>query len=373
MYTNQQRKPKSQHGRKLFTPLLIGLIALSGCVKEDFSDCPEPGQGIVLRYRYDLNMDYADRFAEKVENLQAFIFGQNGILCDTLVPFVGAGTITSDWERSVDLSPGTYSIVTWAGTDPFYSHYYTTGANDEVNRPKITIGGTRLDEFRLFLNCLPIDNTDQVYPNVRNFEDLYHGLVQQVVVNPEGFTTITTSLVKDTKAIHVKITGLSNLDADVHPDDFELSIAGRNGHYRYDNLINEQASQIIYTPYQTRLGNDEWIADIKTMRLMKPETDPFANALMLLNIVYKPTNMVICHDVDLVDMILSGKIPARDSNGDYIKDDQGQQVYVSPTSEYLDRQDLFELTYEIEKSSDDNLIFTIYVNGWKITNIYPVP
>ena len=364
---------------KIFLPLwTIGILALSGCVKEDLADCPEPEQGVILKYRYDLNMDYADKFAERVENLQAFIFDAEGILRDKLVPFVGKGTIVPNWERRIDLAPGNYSVVTWAGSDKFYDHFYLTAANEDAAdfAPGVTIGRTRLEDLRMFLKYRLLDGsrTGQKRPNATNIKDLYHGLVQNVAVQAEGFTTITTPLTKDTKTVRIRIDGLSKLGNNVAPGDFEMSIAGRNSHYRYDNAINEQASLLTYVPYQSQVQNGALHTEIKTLRLMKPQSDPFSNAPLLLSIRYIPTGLVICQDVDMVGLILDGKIPARDSQGMYQTDDEGEPILVSPTLEYLDRQDVFDVVFEISKDPNgDELIFTVYVNGWKVTNMYPVP
>lgn len=355
----------------------VFFLALSGCVKEDLSDCPEPEQGIVLRYRYDLNMDYADKFAERVENLQAFIFDGEGILRDTLVPPVGAGTITPGWERKVNLPAGDYSIVTWAGSDNFYDHYYHASSNGDASgyRPGVILGRTRLEDMKMFLKYEPAsDFPDDKTPCDADLKDLYHGMVQHVTVPAEGFTAITTPLVKNTNTIRIRIDGLPKLRSGANEGDFELSVTGCNSHYKYDNTIGDEASSLRYIPSRSRIENGSLHADIRTLRLMRPESDPLGNASMLLDIRYKPGRLDICKDVNLVDLILSGKIPARDAQGNLLTDSEGKQEYVSPTLEYLDRQDLFEIVYEIEENpADGSPVFTVYVNDWKITHIYPVP
>lgn len=354
----------------------IILFALSGCVKEDLSDCPEPEQGIILSYRYELNMDYVDKFAEQVENLQAFIFDNNGILRDTLIPFVGNGDIVPKWERKVNLPQGDYSIVTWAGSKDFYAHYYPAAANEDAMEffKGVTIGQTRLEEMRMFLEYeqLP-ENSEQNAPCDANIKELYHGIEQHVTVLPEDFTAVNTPLIKNTNTVRIRIDGLSTIGSNINKDDFELTITGCNSHYKYDNTIGEKAATLRYTPCQSRVEGGSLHADIRTLRLMRPASDPFDNATLILNIRYKPTGMEICKNVNLVDLILSGMIPARDVQGNLLTDSEGNQEYTSPTLEYLDRQDLFEIVYEITKDPNgDSLVVTVYVNDWKITNIYPV-
>lgn len=361
--------------KKLRILLVAGLCMLSGCIKEDLSDCPGNCPGLILRYRYDLNMDYTDKFVEKVENLQSYIFDQDGILRDTLLPFVEAGMITPDFERRIDIGAGTYTILTWAGSDKYYGHYFMSTSNSNVPglTPDVVIGQTRLEDLRLFLrNNASSGTSDQVVPCEAKLRDLYHGLVQQVTVKSDELTVVTTPLVKNTNTIRIRITGLSKLNSSAVSEDFDMNIRGNNGHYRYDNNINEQSAQLIYTPCQTRLGSDTLMTDIRTLRLMKPDSDPFNNGLLQLDITYKPTGLVICRNLNLVDLILSTRIPARDSQGNFLTDGLGNRNYVLPTLEYLDRQDLFELEFKITEDNAGILQIIVYVNGWQITNIYPI-
>lgn len=357
-------------------PCAVALFALTGCIKEYLAECPDYEQGVILGYRYDLNMDYADKFAERVESLQAFIFDENGILYDTLTPLIGTGTILPGWERKVNLPAGTYSIVTWAGSDGFYDHYYPATANADASGflPGVNIGLTRLEDMRMFIRYESLTGvSEHNRPCEANIKDLYHALERSVTVPSAGFTPVTTPLVKNTNTIRIRIDGLEKIGTTVAPEDFELSITGCNSHYTYDNTIPEKASSLKYTPYQSRKEGSSLYADIRTLRLMRPASDPFDNASLLLNIHYKPHGLEICRDVDLVELILSGKIPARDAQGNLLTDPDGHQLYTSPTLEYLDRQDLFEIVYEISESpTDGSLTVTVYVNGWKIANIYPV-
>lgn len=365
--------PSATRSIRRLSFLAIGLLCLSGCIKEDLSDCPEFGPGIILKYRYDLNMDYADKFAERVENLQAFIFDREGILRDTLTPPADKSMIVPGWERRVNLAPGTYSILTWAGSDLFREHYFVAPGHystPEFTR-KVEIGSTRLDQLRLLLKTnAPTADPSDLTPCSEQIKDLYHGLVQNITVDSKGFTTITTPLVKNTKTLRIRIEGVTNLDRTPNIDGFELSLVGSNSHYKFDNTIGEASRKLTYMPYGRSLEQGVFLSNIKTLRLMKPAADPFTNYLLQLNIKYTPTDIEICKDLNLVDLILSGRIPARDSQGNLLLDEQGQQLYTSPTLEYLDRQDVFDLKFVVEKQND-KLIVTVLVNDWKISNIYP--
>lgn len=272
----------------------------------------------------------------------------------------------------MDLAPGTYSVVTWAGSDKFYDCYYTSeeSAYPEISKPGVVIGKTKIEDFRMFLNYLKTYD-DNATPTTSTFKDLYHGVAQNVVVKENEKILVVTNLVKNTNIVKITIDNIQNLNSHVSATDFEISISGRNGHYKYDNNINERAHLINYAPFKMQIVDGSFVADINVMRLMKPPVDDFENCKTLLTIIYKPTGMYICKDVNLVDLILSGRIPAQDSEGKFIVGQDGKYVFVAPSIDYLDRQDNYEIKYEITKSDDGNFVFTVYVNDWRISKIYP--
>lgn len=375
MANKNQHRPFTRRCILLVSILTFGMCFLSSCTKEDLSDCPEPGSGIILKYRYDLNMDYADKFAERVENLQAFIFDSDGVLKDTLTPFVTKGIIVPGWERRVDIAPGTYSILTWAGSDNFRNHFINTPGHHTTPEflDKVEIGKTKLSELRVYLDCISLLDESTYLPREADIKDLYHGLIEDVTVKPNEVTWVTTPLVKNTNTINISIEGVSLLNSTDNPDEFDVTLTGRNSHYKYTNTINEEARELTYMTYERMIEGDVFQSKSKTLRLMKLDSDPFDCSLLLLNIKHKPSAMVIAQNINLVDLILSGKIPARDAQGNYILDENGEQLYTTPSLEYLDRQDVFDLKFKISESPyDDSLIVTVFVNDWKITNIYPV-
>lgn len=365
--------------RKSFFALLSfgALLALQGCIKEDVADCPGVSQGVVLKYRFDLNMDYADRLGDRVAYLQAYIFDANGVLFDTLKP-PAKTEIANGYQRQVGLAPGTYTVLTWAGDEEVLKTFCIAHENDITNEESCgaIIGQTRLEDLRMFLKYTGGRTDDSVAsPCACPFNDLFHGLVRSVTVKAGEYTEVPTALVKNTNVIRIIVSGLSALTPAgraAEESDFDIRISGRNGHYKYDNLVGEYAARMEYTPFGFSVEGDAFKGEVKTMRLMRPRTDPFSNALLSLDVVYKPSNLVVCQGLDVVGAILQAKIPARDSEGHIITGSEGDPVMELPTLEYLDRQDHFDIEFKAEKASGGQLTFTVYVDGWKVTNIYPV-
>lgn len=357
--------------------LLLSSVILNGCLKEDLSHC-EDNSGVILAYRYDMNMHYTDLFGEMVKGLKAYVFNEQGILCDTLIPPVFPQDLVNGYERQIKLSPGKYTVVTWAG-DHEFTHSFTHACENETLSSKftagVTIGRTKLSDFRMFLRYTELPgNNDIATPDETLFNNLFHGIAKDFQVLPNQMTRVPVSLIKNTNTIRLKLSNLHVLGAVAFSaEDFNVTITSRNGHYRSDNLVAEYARKLIYTPYDSYIDADSLKSETKVLRLMDiaQSDDPHGNAPMLLNIDYIPANLSICVDLDIVKTILSGKIDARDNQGNLLMED-GKPMKVAPSSEYLDRQDIFDIELKVEKGPEDNLIVTVFVNGWKITNIYPV-
>lgn len=353
----------------------VVLLPLYGCIYEDLPECP-PQNGVILSYDFLCNMEYEDELGEAVQDLKTFVFDSNGILCDTLCPPVGAGELCLGWQRKIDLAPGMYTIVTWAGSEEFDQDFQilqSTCATDEsVCSP--VIGKTNLKDFRVFLNySINLADNDRAIPQTRQFKDLFHGLAENVVVEKDKETLVHTSLIKNSNVVRVGISGWSKtgINSENIQENWDIHISGRNGHYKYDNTIKEYAPLLTYTTYDMNLSSDTVYAYIKVMRLMGEEEDSFSNAPLYLDVVYKPTNLVVCRNLDIIKVILDSRIPLRDEKGNIDTDSNGDPIMVLPGVEYLDRQDFYTIDFE-ETESEGNIRFTIYVNGWKVQDIYPV-
>lgn len=358
--------------RLLFITIL-NLALLSSCVDESYEDCPSDLQsGVNLKYDYLLNMDYKNLFQQQVADLKAFIFDDKGILCDTLTPAVVNNQLTNDWSRAIKLAPGTYSIVTWGGNGHFERSFKFAHENrpSDLTAEGVVIGQTKIEDLRTFLRYdLDPENLNEATPRTDDFNELFYGIQKNIVVTSKEYTTVNTSLIKDSKTVRVKVNKLSNISNSTFADsDFAILLTGRNGHYKADNQTNEANHLIRYTPYLSEIKEDALQADIKTLRLRRFEAENPFSAPMLLTVVYKPKNMTVCKNLDIVDLLLNSKIPARDSEGKIQTDANGETIWIGVTTEYLDRQDLFEFAFEKENG---NIDFTVLVNGWKIVNIVP--
>lgn len=343
--------------------------------------CDVPQNGLRLSYDYRLNMSYTDLFSDSVDALDTYVFNADGVLC-AIVSFGESEVLSNGWKHRVELDPGKYSVVTWAGNGDYAEHYAVAHSNESQQSPfagGVEIGKTTIDDLRIFLMATQFeDNPDKASPDTAQFDDLFYGSISNVEVKPQAMTEVNIPLVKDTNTIRLKIVGLSKLRSlqdigrELTAEDFEVRIAGRNGHYKSDNLVGEYARQIIYTPHNAAVADNTLTTDVKVLRLMKSAADDVFPLSLTMDITCKPLNRSIRENMDIVQTIFESKIDARDSQGNIRTDSEGNPIKVYPDSEYLDRQDMFEITLVLELDPIYDLVVSVYINGWKLSGVFPV-
>ena len=102
--------------RRYFSFLLLACFAVSCNVYEDFEGCPS---GFSVQFVYTYNMMNVDAFAEEVNNVTLFIFDENGLFVKKQYE-EGEALKKEGYRMLVDLEPGTYQLVTWAGMNEKY-------------------------------------------------------------------------------------------------------------------------------------------------------------------------------------------------------------------------------------------------------------
>lgn len=343
--------------------------------------CDVSQSALRLSYDYRLNMSYTDLFGDSVDALDSYIFNADGVLC-AIVSSGQSEVLGNGWKHRVELDPGKYSVVTWAGNGDYADHYAVAHSNESQQSPfagGVEIGKTTIDDLRIFLLATQFaDNSDKASPDTAQFDDLFYGSISDAEVKPQVTTDVKIPLVKDTNTIRLKIVGISKLRSlqdigrELTAEDFDIRITGRNGHYKSDNLVGEYARQIIYLPHNAAVADNTLTADVKVLRLMKGTADDAYPASLTMDITCEPLDRIIRENMDIVETIFESKIDARDSQGNIRTDSEGNPIKVYPDPDYLDRQDLFEITLVLELDPVYDLVVSVYINGWKLSGIYPV-
>lgn len=311
--------------RLLTLPILL-LLLLMGCTKEDQSICVTP---ITFHCYFDFNNQNIDQFSKLVNKVDLYIFDQSGLLVrhvsetkDLLPP---------DYRITVsDMPKGVYSAVlygTVSGNDGV-----TIGAKQgDLNTVLLPMqeGQSRITDLRMMLNSIS-GQTD------KDLNTVLHGIVPSFDVTNEP-KTHPVSFIRDTHTVNLKIEGLEYLATKRSPsipsEDVSLRIEANNKAFLYDNTIDMELGQVVYSPFSQSYTEEVLTAELSVLRLLKEY--PFTLK------IHEGNKLI--WQMNLTAEIL--KSP------DYT------------TNEDLDREDTFIVRIKVTTAGD----ITVIVNGWTTT------
>lgn len=318
---------------KLFIFFTV-LIFMQSCIDDDDSHCND--SALRLRFRYTLNNQYTDLFGAEVHQVTVYVF-------DAKDKYVGSYTesgdkLASNYIMTIPLPKGSYRAVVFCDNlntfsagriDPRTNSFYS----------ELQAGVTSMADFRIMLNSKAGTDGYLIPESVPG--ELYAGYVYEALSTRDVSHITDVDLMKDTKNIILKISGLDYLArAAVIPDVYITAI---NGRYNHDNSIDKSHGTLKYTPHDTSVVGNKMNSYLKTMRLVT------GHAPML--VIKHPSASGYVFNRDITELILS------------------TPKYV--TQEDIDREDTF--VFEINFSqADNNIEISILINGWKINTVIPV-
>lgn len=324
---------------------------------EEEEECPV---SYSVKFRYDLNMKWADAFANEVKSVHLYAFDKNG----TLV-WQGAekgDALASDgYKMDLPLEAGDYRLLAWCGLDN------NEETSESFTVPEARIGVTRIEELSCRLNrqydSIGAYSKDPLY-------SLFHGMLDvNLPANEEGGEYIyTMPLTKNTNHIRIILQHLSGEPVNVN--DFTFRIVEENGLMAHDNsLLSDEI--ITYLPYNlssgtASMGPNDYpeaasgqglealsatsqtsvsvaIADISTARLMAGR-----KTYLIIEKVEGGDTPVAC--IPLTDYAL------------LLKDGYGHKM---TDQEYLDREDEYALTFFLDRNKYW-IGTSIIINSWKL-------
>ncbi|WFE83009.1 FimB/Mfa2 family fimbrial subunit [Parabacteroides chongii] len=239
--------------------MMIAGMGLTAC--DYFSDDSLKPCEYRLHFVYDYNMKFADAFQHEVERATLFICDNKG---NYIMQQDFNGNALKANNIKLDLEPGTYYTVTWAGL-----------SEQSYSMPELTPGTTTLQDLRLrTLREADATQRDELSP-------LWHSL-DTLVITRDKHEDKTISLAKNTNKLRFVLQDTDGNCMDVR--DFTFEIKADNGYMDYDNSLLEDPV-ITYLPYMTKnvniaegdsiMGKPAMqtvaVAEMNTMRLMAGE------------------------------------------------------------------------------------------------------
>lgn len=352
--------------------LLASLTSCDNAIYDDEGDCDVIYR---LRFRYDMNMKFADAFSHEVKSVRLYAFDTD----DKLVwqtEESGERLAQEGYDIILPLQPGDYKLMAWCGLDN----------GESFTVPQIDLGDTR-DPLQCRLNRTQHPEDGAV--STEDLHPLFHGTLE--VNLPEdingGEYVYTMPLTKDTNVFRVVLQHLSGKD--IEADDFTFKIEDNNGWLHHDNslLDDENITYHAWSVYSGSAGVDAPEARLseglsvvrcplsdensengkrKTENGTRAITDVkvavaelTVSRLVQRDWTVNPKPMLTIRKAD--DGELVARIPIIDYallvKGNYNRDMSDQ--------EYLDRQDEYNMTFFLDENNHW-LSTTIIINSWRV-------
>ena len=326
-------------GLKIWTLLLFFAGSLASCnvLTEEEKDC-----ALYVRFKYDMNMNFADAFQNAVNSVTLYAF-KDGVLAYQRTE-EGELLKQNGYRMRIDEIPyrekHKYDYITWAGEPD----------NESFTIPVLTVGKSTKEDLFCQLNRAGngVVSTD--------LEDLFHGMTNGQDYSRSASSAagdeVVIPLTKNTNNIRIVLQHLSGKPVDVNKLNF--TITDKNGLMNYDNMLLGE-DVITYKAWHKAQGSagigeqqegvitevNLALADLTVARLMADE-EP------ILVVTNDEEEMVI--RIPLVDYALLYKRLRYED---------------MPDQEFLDRQDEYNMTFFLDENYRWINQF-IYINSWKV-------
>ena len=224
--------------------LAASVMSLSSCGNALFDDEGDCDVVYRLRFRYDMNMKFADAFHHEVKSVSLYAFDSDGKLVWQTTDS-GQHLAQEGYSITLPLPAGQYSLMAWCGLDN----------GESFTVPSISDGDTR-DALHCRLNREQ-DATDGAVSK-NDLHALFHGTLDvDLPVNEDGGEyTFTMPLTKDTNVFRIVLQHLSGKD--INADDFTFKIEDENGWLNHDNSLrdDERITYHAWSKYSGTAGVD---------------------------------------------------------------------------------------------------------------------
>jgi hypothetical protein len=356
-------------GNKMVGLLVLALLAgfMTSCnsvLDFDKGDCTYQYK---IKFKYDYNMKYADAFHSLVSTVTLYAFDENG---NYVYQKTDNGDQLKDenYAMSVDLAPGKYHFVTWAGLN-----------NQSFAIPVFTSSSQKLTDCKVKTRRTSTTRTmGQEGDNIVDQElfSLWHGEIAEADVEAEAHTRardtiLTVPLIKNTNTVRIVIVQAAS-DAEVKAstraigtNSFKYTLCDDNGYMNYDNTLLSD-SLLTYKPYlladstlSTRSG------DNTAKALKSVATGDAQDTYKAVVAEISTARLLTTQNPQLKITNLDGSVSLLPSNSlkQYLLLLKEAKYASMDFQEYLDREDHFDMIFFVDKSL--TLMKTLVViNDW---------
>lgn len=337
-------------GLKIWTLLLLLGSSLGSCnviLEEEEEDCT-----VYVRFKYDMNMKFADAFQSSVNSVTLYAFDKNGVLAFQKTE-EGELLKQDGYRMSLDgishRDKAEYDFITWAGEPD----------NESFTIPLLTVGKSTKEDLYCQLNRKHVSRSDDGMAVVdTDLDALFHGQVNDLVFGRAAVPAkqdVVVPLVKNTNVVRIILQHLSGEPVNV--DNFSFTITDENGLMNYDNSLmkDEIINYRAWNKEDGYAGLGEQVEKVEGVTEINVAIAELTVARLMAN--QRP--ILTIRNIEKDETVLS--IPLVDY-GLLVK---GMYNRAMDDQEYLDRQDEYALTFFLDEGNQWMNSF-IYINSWKI-------
>lgn len=307
-----------------------GLFTSCDTIREDLPPCVH-----TLHFSYTYNMKFADAFAhemtnqQKAKQVELYIYDQEGRFLSSRTI---AGEELSTNRVALELAPGTYQLMAWAGL------------NDTDYTRTAPQAGDPLDDWEMAVRGEP------AFTVSRELAGLFQGRMELTIKNTENDTDILFPLVKNTNKLRLVLID-TNSGTALKPNAFTVEAGTTVGNLDASN--NPLTSDTFtWLPYYTGTGQ----VNAPDGKVVYSAAIYELNTLRLID--GKPTSLRITQqgdtapflNVDLTDFLLLTRMESHDISA----------------QEYLDRQDEYTVLVYLDMTGGKAHYLEIIVNDWTV-------
>ena len=312
-------------------------VAFSSCdsaIYEDLDPCP---QGLVIRFVYDYNMEFANAFPSQVDCLTVLFYDSDGRYVATRTVDDRALLSDENWRMTVDLPAGTYSIVAYGGM--------------HCDKTSFAFGVTPAEGSNLSDHTVSLRPGLLTSPAGTQLHHLFYGRLETSVETTDTqYREVTVEMMKDTNNLRIL---LQNLDGTpVVDSEFSYTLTAQNTPMAWDNSLLPTAP-VTYMPWAR--GQ----AEAGTVDGTNPNILAFAEFSSGRFVNGAPLTLTITSNID-GHTVLSIPLVR------YLLLLKSQEFASMGSQEFLDRESRWNMIFFLDSADRHWIKTTIVINDWVV-------
>ena len=338
----------------------FGALALSSChaFHDDLPECPKPMAEI--KFTYTQNMDFEDQFKESVHCLDLYIFKvldgtkAEGATTSLVKTYhnenrMADGTVS----QTMELEPGNYQAVVYGGMNCSQSSFAFKNLFSE--NPSVSVEDLEVALQSQFY----FDETDEtgdpeedgIDHSALELHNHFYGTGNFTVTDMQT-TPVVIDMMRNTNTINLYIVDKDAYDLEAH--DYRMYIIDDNNEMGPDNLLID-SDDIVYRPYikentNVTYNNKNYPGIQTSFTVSKLSTRRSPKIAIINKSIGNEKPMLY---TDLLPLLLAIKE----------KDPVGKTL---DTQDYLNRENEWTITCEIDVAKNTWVSITIKVKDWEV-------